>query len=60
MLKNMSIRRRLNLPDIFKGLHLRNETEKSRSPYDAAFIQSRFFSAARFRGSTRMRVLSFM
>ena len=30
MLKDMSIRRRLNLPDIFKGLHLRGETDKSR------------------------------
>ena len=46
MLKDMSIRRRLNLPDIFKGLHLRNETEKSRSPYDAAFIQNRFLGGA--------------
>jgi len=31
-LKDMSIRRRLNLPDIFKGLHLRGETDKSRQP----------------------------
>jgi integrase len=46
MLKDMSIRRRLNLPDIFKGLHLRGETDKSRLPYEAAFIQSRFLAGA--------------
>ncbi len=34
MLKEMSVRRRLNLPDIFKGLRLRGETEKSRLPFD--------------------------
>jgi integrase len=42
MLKEMSIRRRLNLPDIFKGLRLRGEVEKSRQPYDPAFIRERF------------------
>lgn len=46
MLKEMSIRRRLNLPDIFKGLHLRNETEKSRMPYEPSFIQTRFLGGA--------------
>jgi integrase len=46
MLKDMSIRRRLNLPDIFKGLHLRGETDKSRLPYEPAFIQSRFLAGA--------------
>lgn len=42
MLKEMSIRRRLNLPDIFKGLRLRGEVDKSRQPFDPAFIQERF------------------
>jgi integrase len=42
MLKDMSIRRRLNLPDIFKGLHLRGETDKSRLPYESSFLQTRF------------------
>ena len=42
MLKEMSIRRRLGLPDIFKGLRLKGETEKSRLPYEPTFIQSRF------------------
>ena len=44
MLKEMSVRRRLNLPDIFKGLRLRGEIEKSRQPYDPAFIQGRFLA----------------
>jgi len=46
MLKDMSIRRRLNLPDIFKGLHLRGETDKSRLPYEPTFIKSRFLAGA--------------
>jgi len=46
MLKDMSIRRRLNLPDIFKGLHLRGETDKSRLPYEPAYIKSRFLAGA--------------
>jgi hypothetical protein len=46
MLKDMSIRRRLNLPDIFKGLHLRGEIDKSRLPYELAFIKSRFLAGA--------------
>jgi integrase len=44
MLKEMSIRRRLNLPDIFKGLRLRGEVEKSRQPFDPAFIQERLIN----------------
>ncbi len=46
MLKDMSIRRRLSLPDIFKGLHLRGESDKSRLPYDPGFIQTRFLAGA--------------
>ncbi len=46
MLKDMSIRRRLNLPDIFKGLHLRGETDKSRLPYEPSFIQTRSLGGA--------------
>jgi integrase len=46
MLKDISIRRRLNLPDLFKGLHLRGETDKSRLPYEPAFIQSHFLAGA--------------
>jgi integrase len=46
MLKDMNIRRRLDLPDLFKGLHLRGETDKSRLPYEPDFIQSRFLGGA--------------
>jgi hypothetical protein len=41
MLKEMNIRRRLNIPDIFKGLRLKGETERPRVPYESDFIQSR-------------------
>ena len=44
MLKDLSIRRRLNIPDIFKGLRLRGETEKSRVPYENEFIQKRLLA----------------
>jgi integrase len=50
MLKDMSIRRRLNLPDIFKGLRLRGETEKSRVPYDNEFIQHRLLADGALAG----------
>ena len=40
MLKAMSIRRRLNLPDIFKELRRKGEVEKSRVPFETDFIQS--------------------
>lgn len=39
MLKEMSVRRRLNLPDIFKGLRLKGETDKAPCPFDTEFIQ---------------------
>jgi integrase len=45
MLKDISTRRRLNLPDIFKGLRLRGEVEKSRSPFDPDFIQTRLLNS---------------
>jgi integrase len=44
MLKEMNIRRRLNLPDIFKGLRLKGETERSRVPYETEFIQNRLLA----------------
>ena len=50
MLKEMSVRRRLNLPDIFKGLRLRGEIEKSRQPYDAAFIEGHFLAGDALAG----------
>jgi len=39
MLKDVSIRRRLNIPEIFKGLRLRGQTERSRMPFETEFIQ---------------------
>jgi len=50
MLKEMSVRRRLNLPDIFKGLRLRGEVERSRQPYDRAFIQDRLIKGDALAG----------
>lgn len=50
MLKDVSVRRRLNIPDIFKGLRLRGETEKSRVPYDTDFIQDRLLAAGALDG----------
>jgi integrase len=44
MLKEMSVRRRLNLPDIFKGLRLKGETEKTRCPFETDFIQNRLLA----------------
>jgi integrase len=41
MQKEVSIRRRLNLPDLFRGLRLRGETDKSRLPYETDFIQTK-------------------
>ncbi|WP_426615312.1 hypothetical protein [Bradyrhizobium sp. McL0616] len=50
MLKEMNIRRRLNLPDVFKGLRLKGEVEKSRSPFEAEFIQERLLATGALDG----------
>ena len=50
MLKEMSIRRRLNLPDMFKGLRLKGQTERSRVPYDTDFIQNRLLADGALAG----------
>jgi integrase len=50
MLKDISIRRRLNIPDIFKGLRLRNEIEKSRMPFETEFIQDRLLAPGALAG----------
>ncbi|WP_456699311.1 MULTISPECIES: hypothetical protein [unclassified Bradyrhizobium] len=44
MLKDVSIRRRLNLPDIFKWLRLKGEVERPRVPYETDFIQKRLLA----------------
>jgi integrase len=50
MLKDVSVRRRLKIPDIFKGLRLRGETEKARVPYDVEFIQDKLLAAGALDG----------
>jgi integrase len=50
MLKDISIRRRLNIPDIFKGLRFRGETERSRMPYETAFIQDKLLATGALDG----------
>jgi integrase len=44
MLKEMSTRRRLDLPDFFKELRLKGETERPRSPYETEFIQNQLLA----------------
>lgn len=44
MLKEMSVRRRLNLPDIFKSLRLKGETDKAPCPFDTKFIQDKLLA----------------
>jgi integrase len=50
MLKDLNIRRRLNLPDIFKGLRLKGETERPRVPYETDFIEKRIFAKGALDG----------
>jgi integrase len=50
MLKDISIRRRLNLPDVFKGLRLKGETERQRAPYETEFVQKRIFAKGALDG----------
>jgi integrase len=50
MLKDVSIRRRLKLPDIFKGLRLRGEAEKARVPFETAYIRNVLFRSGALDG----------
>lgn len=50
MLKDLSVRRRHKIPDIFKGLRLRGETEKSRVPYETDYIQNTLLAAGALDG----------
>jgi integrase len=50
MLKDLSIRRRLNVPDIFKGLRLKGEVERTRVPYETEFVQKRLFAKGALDG----------
>lgn len=44
ILKDISARRRLNLPDLFRGQRLRGEADKSRVPFETDFIQDRLLA----------------
>ena len=46
MLKDVRIRKRHKIPDIFKDLRLRGETEKSRVPFENEFIRRQFLGGA--------------
>ncbi|MGY3690570.1 integrase [Bradyrhizobium sp. USDA 3240] len=50
MLKEINVRRRLNIPDIFKGLRLKGEVERSRMPFEAEFIQKRLLARGALDG----------
>lgn len=50
MLKEMSIRRRLKLPDVFRGLRLRGEVDNARQPFDPEFIQRRLIDGDALEG----------
>ena len=50
MLKEMSIRRRLNLPEIFKGLRLRSGADNVRSPFEREFIQEELLAPGALGG----------
>jgi integrase len=50
MLKDLSIRRRLSVPDIFKGLRLKGEVERTRVPYETEFVQKRLFAKGALDG----------
>lgn len=44
MLKKVSVRRHLEIPDIFKGLKLEGEAQRSRPPFETNFIQEKLFA----------------
>jgi integrase len=44
MLKEVSVRRRLDVPDIFKGLRLKGEVRHTRAPFDTKFIKERLLT----------------
>lgn len=50
MLKDISTRKNLNLPDIFKDLRLKGEIDRSRLPYETDFIQKRLLAEGALDG----------
>jgi hypothetical protein len=54
MLKDVSIRRRFNIPEIFKGLRLRGQTERSRMPFETEFIQNELLATGALAAYARI------
>ena len=50
MLKDLNIRRRLGLSDIFKGLRIKGETARPRVPFTTDFIQNQLFAEGALDG----------
>lgn len=50
MLKDLNIRRRLGLADIFKGLRIKGEKAKPRVPFTTDFIQNQLFAEGALGG----------
>lgn len=50
MLKDLNIRRRLGLADIFKGLRIKGETARPRVPFETDFIQNHLFAKGALAG----------
>ena len=50
MLKDLNIRRRLGLSDIFKGLRIKGEKPKPRVPFTTDFIQNQLFAEGALGG----------
>jgi hypothetical protein len=50
MLKDLNIRRRLGLADIFKGLRIKGETARPRVPFTTDFIQNQLFAPGALDG----------
>jgi integrase len=50
MLKEISLVRRLNLPNIFSGLRIKGEVDKDPTPYETAYVQSRILAECALDG----------
>ena len=50
MLKDISMRRKLKLPDLFQGLRLRGEADRSRVPFENEFIKNQLLAQGALDG----------
>jgi hypothetical protein len=50
MLKELNIRRRLGLPDIFQGLRIKGEVQAARMPFSTEFIQNQLLAEGALDG----------